>query len=558
MIFLKKMNGSLKYERLEINENKNRCSFEEENEDFFPIKEKFFIKEENDTSICDIEKRILDKKHIIVLQSIRDIKLGITNEEYPIILFETNKDEENPNTSISNRIFNDINFIVHKTLHKKKKLYGNECIFYDDLNKQVIKQKENLDYHDIDQFIGELKEQNKYFEFIAIKSIMISITNLMTESIKNYLVRNETFINNIINEENKEDKNFDFEFINIFEDIYNDFVYQSNLCPDIEVYFNSSLDNFRNKYQMNFTLSELFTDIFWNSIFHNKKLCTLFYECYYNDEVYGDARLYLNKILNAIFGVNIPLKHQIVELLGLHELENNEKNDLMTLIVNQKNKYHSELIKLEIEKDNLNKENNKKTEEENNSNINNNKINEKNNNIITNNINIKSLNLENIKGNVIKANDISVLKHKKSNNLSINNTNNNVILNAENSTEKQKENKDKEKEENYKNYLNKNNNNNNDNDTIMDLEHKTVDEIYNYINDDKIVKNKRKKKSRKNKKVKKEEIIIEDNQEEIEDSIVMQFKKDLSDKFIHARSITKIRPVISKEWINIISNNNLK
>ena len=36
----------------------------------------------------------------------------------------------------------------------------------------------------------------------------------------------------------------------------------------------------------------------------------------------------------------------------------------------QKNKNHSELIKLEIEKDNLNKENNKKSEEENNSNIN--------------------------------------------------------------------------------------------------------------------------------------------------------------------------------------------
>ncbi len=497
-----------------------------------------------------------DIKHNIVLQSIEDIKLGITNEEYPIILFETNKDEENSNTSISNSILEDINLIVHKTLLKKKKLYGNECIFSDDLNKQVLKQKENLDYHDIDQYIGKLKEQNKYYEFIAIKSIMISMTNLMTESIKNYLVRNETFINNIINEENKEDKNFDFEFINIFEDIYNDFVYQSNLCSDIEEYFKLSLDNFRNKYQMNFTLSELFTDIFWNSIFHNNKLCTLFYECYSNDEVNGDARLYLNKISNAIFGVNIPLKHQIVELLGLHELENNEKNDLMTLIVSQKNEYHSKLIQLEKEKDNLNKENNKKTEVENISNININKNNEKNKNIITNNINIKSLNLENIKGNVIKANDISVLKHKKSNNLSINNTNNNIILNAENSTEKQKENKDKEKEENYKNYLNKNNNNN-DNDTMMDLEHKTVDEIYNYINDDKIVKNKRKKKSRKNKKIKKEEIIIEDNQEEIEDSIVMQFKKDLSDKFIQNGSIRKIIPAISKEWINIISNKSL-
>ena len=64
---------------------------------------------------------------------------------------------------------------------------------------------------------------------------------------------------------------------NIFEDIYKDFVVQSNICSsELEEYFKQSLNNFRDKYQMNFTLSELYTDIFWNSIFHNKKLCTLF------------------------------------------------------------------------------------------------------------------------------------------------------------------------------------------------------------------------------------------------------------------------------------------
>lgn len=83
----------------------------------------------------------------------------------------------------------------------------------------------------------------------------------------------------------------------------------------------------------------------------------------------------------------------------------------------------------------------------------------------------------------------------------------------------------------------------------MDFEHKTVDEIYNYINGDKIVKNKRKKKSRKNKKAKKEENIPDENQEEIVDNIVLQFKQDLSDKLIHARYITKIKPIISEEWI---------
>ena len=564
--------------RLEININKNRNSFEEENNDLesilghsefpkdysFAIKD-FFIKEETEINYFEQKKPSLDIKEKIVLQSINDIQLGITNEEFQIILFDTSNDEKNENVIQSKIFFNDINRIVHKILHKKKMINGKEikeCIFYEDLNGELLELGEKLTFSDIDKIISNLKEKNKYFEFIAIKSIMISITNLMYELIRNYLEKNERLINNIKNEENKEDINI-IE-LNIFEDIYKDFLSLSNICSsELEEFFILSINNFREKYQMHFTLSELFTDIFWNSIFHNKKLCTLFVDSYCNDEIYGDIRTNLKKILKTIFWVNIPLKHQIVELLGLHQLENNEKNDLMTLIVNQKNMHHSEIIKLEIEKENLNKINNKKTEPDINSNSNTNsnisKNTEKNNDVINdnsntnnNNCNVKSV--ENIKYNIITARDISVIKRGKQNNISVNN-NNITILNEENNTEKQKENKNKEKEDNYNNYLNNSNNNNNDNEA-MDLEHKTVDEIYNYINDDKIVKNKRKKKSRKNKKVKKEEIIIEDNQEEIEDTIVSQFKEDLSDKLIHAGSITKIKPVISEEWIKIISTYN--
>jgi hypothetical protein len=222
-----------------------------------------------------------------------------------------------------------------------------ECIFYEDLNGQILEFRENLTFNDIDKLISGLKEKNKFFEFVAIKSIMISLTNLMTELIQNYLEKNERLISSIINEENKEDKKYDFEFknlenyikfeVNIFEDIYKDFVSLSNLCSsELEELFILSINNFREKYQMHFTLSELFTDIFWNIIFHNKKLCTLFINSYCNDEIYGDIKTCLKKILKTIFDVNIPLKHQIVELLGLHQLENNDKNDLMTLIVNQK------------------------------------------------------------------------------------------------------------------------------------------------------------------------------------------------------------------------------
>ena len=153
-----------------------------------------------------------------------------------------------------------------------------------------------------------------------------------------------------------------------------------------------------------------------------------------------------------------------------------------------------------------------------------------------------------IKYNIITANDISTIKNKNQSLLSVCN-NNNMILNKENNIKKDKENKDIKKDES-----NKINKKNKDKVFLDDMEHKTVEEIYNYINDDKIVKNKKKKKSRKNKKNKKEEIIMESNQEEIEDSIVIKFKEDLRDKFIHAGSITKIKPIISENWIKAISN----
>ena len=562
------MNASLKYERLEIIENKCRYSFEKESNDIenieklvseqlnskdCPLSLDFLINtEQNEFNFFKERIQKLDIKEQILLNTLNDIKSEIKDEDAPIIQFDTNsnKKSDNNNESISNNIFNSISMMVHKILHKKKMVNGKEvkeCTIYDNLSEVNIEIFQNL------------KEENKFYEFIAIKSIMISITNLMKELIHNYLEKNKKLM---MISENKEDRNFDLGKeemniieANIFEDIYNDFIFKSNLCSsDLEEFFILSLNCFRKKYQMNFTLSELFTDIFWNSIFHNKELCTLYINSYLNNEIYGDIKSSLKNIAKIILKVNIPLKHQIVELLGLHQLEAKEKTDLMTLIESQKKKYHWEITKSEKEKEKLNKINFIKKDEE--INLNSNSIDFKNED---KNIEKKSNNMinieNNIKFNVIKANDISVIKHKKQkqaiNESKPSNVNSNDN-NKENAKEKQNENK--EKGDSHKNDLKKNNN---ENDNIMDFEHKTVDEIYNYINGDKIVKNKRKKKSRKNKKAKKEETIPDENQEEIVDNIVLQFKQDLSDKLIHARYITKIKPIISEEWIKkIISSYN--
>jgi len=158
---------------------------------------------------------------------------------------------------------------------------------------------------------------------------------------------------------------------------------------------------------------------------------------------------------------------------------------------------------------------------------------------------------DNIRCNIIKAHDIRAFKQNKlkaaTSFLAVDNRNNNVLLGVENNTEK-------------KNEIIKEKENNNDitDDGIPDFSHKTVDEIINYINDDRIIdkstKGKRKKKSRKNKRAKKEEASSEQNKVEIEDSLVLKFKEDLSNEFIHANMITKIKPAISENWIKFISS----
>ena len=583
---------------VELSEGKYNDSFEEETKGLESITKLISESIQNDNifsfngslSNLEIPKfnfsrfQSLEIKDKILINVINEIKKDLNDEEKKIVSFEPDLDKkekneiDNKNKSTSINIYNSINKFVHKILHgkKNKNIEEKVCIFFEENDKNQ-KVSEDFKNTETDKKICNLKEKNKIFEFIVIKSLMISITNYMTELTNSYLSFYQKMKKNYekkIEEQTEENEDDDSlksnNFGEIFSEIYNDFVTKSNKCSELEEYFKYSLESFKNKYQMHFTLSELFTDIFWNSIFHNKILCHVFSQSYSSEE-YGDIKIDLRKIMKVIFDTNIPLKHQIVELLGLNQIEINEKKDLMTLIVNMKNKYHSEIIKSEKEKENFKqnqrmkeskeKEKAKIKEKEENNNINDKSL-EDENNIMNNNkekenINENKINLpsnkneiifdDNIKCNIIKAHDIRAFKESKlkasTSFLAVDSRNNNVIIGVENNIEKKKEINEKE------------NNNDINDDGIPDLTHKTVDEIINYINDDRIIdkstKGKRKKKSRKNKRAKKEEAVQNKNQ--LEDSLVLKFKEDLTAEFIHASTITKIKPVISDNWIKLIS-----
>ena len=416
---------------------------------------------------------------------------------YNDIINKTDENNKNNNYdneedfNIENKIFEAVERVTHKTLHKNILKDGKNikvCSIYNELNQMEFKETENINYSNIDKLIQKLKKKNnlKHLEFIAIKAIIIGIINLIEELISNYLQKSEdmNIINNLYNEEyyfGEDDENFENNIIifkpDIFKTILNDYLFISNNCRFLENYFIESFNLFRETHQISFTLTELFIDIFWNYIFHNKILCNKFINIYIgNDACSDNIRTILSEIIKIITGISIPLKSQILQLLLINNIEDKDDIDLMTSIVKQKSINH-DLIKNENILNNVNK------------------------------------NREYI--DIINNNDE---KNNEKNNP------NNIIINEN------------------------------------DLEHKTVDEVYNYINDNKEIKSKKKKrtKKKKNKKIENEIITFnEDNEnkkDNNEDVIVSQFKKDIDQNSINANTIIKIKPIISDNWLSKISN----
>ena len=394
---------------------------------------------------------------------------------------EEEKIEDENNFDIEKKLFNTIDIMTHKTLHieKEEKI----CEIYNNINYFEFKENDkNIGIDDIDKLINTLKNKQPNIEFIAIKSIIISLYNISQEIINTYYkIPEMTNLNSNSNPINNKEKNdSDIEIIDIepsiYENLYNDYIFINNKCTILEQHFIQSFNNFKDKYKMNFTLSELFTDIFWNKIFHNKDLSLKFIDIYIGKDICDEKiRKILNKILNTIGEIQIPLVGQVMTSLSLNLFQNGEIDLIASLIV-QKN----------INQDLIHKE---------------------------------------------------------------------FLLNCLNEKTSSKKIKTKEiKKENIKDKKDNNSFNGNE------MENKTVDEIYKYINENNNEKNKKKKRKNR-KKNKKNEMIIkslnEENKNKInqerEDYIVNEFKKDIIQNMVDANQINKIKPVVSEKFLKIIS-----
>ena len=475
---------------------------------------------------CSIKERL-------VLETLLKIKQSCSNSKkhkilsYKDIVPSFNDKSKKKNSyyneeyfNIDNKIFNEIDTIVHKTLHKKTIVDGKSvkiCSIYNDLNTVALKEKENFEY--IDKLINTFNKRGTYknMEFLAIKTIVVALINLTEELINNYFIKStEINLNNLMEEEyyfsedcDNNESNLIIFKPNLFETILNDYVFTSNMCPFLENYFIESFNNFREKYQISFSLSELFTDIFWNCIFHNKILSTKFISIYIgNDNCCKNIRIALSKIIKIISDTSFALKSKVLQLLSLSYLENKNDIDLMTAIVELKN---------------------------------------------TNRVLIKNENIISHVNNKMGINQ-EYMEFTSNNNNDNNNTNTNKKESKNNS-----EIKVEKKEKNENNDINNKNENKINEFNESDLEHKTVDEVYNYINDNQEMKSKKKKRTKKKKAKKMENKNKEfkednDNKTNEEDLVVKQFKIDLLQKVVNANEINKIKPVLSEKWIQMISN----
>jgi hypothetical protein len=401
------------------------------------------------------------------------------------------------NEDVDKRIFQAVDRVAHKTLHKDKNEKNNNiiCQIYNDLNDFEFRASEkSIGYQNVDKLINSLKEKQPYLEFIAIKAIIISIMNITQELINIYYKNSEEMnlnVNlNIIDDDISDDDEIDMIKINpkIFEILFNDYIFISNRCSFLENFFIESFNNFRNKYKMDFNLSDLFCDIFWNKIFHNKILSKKFIGIYIGNEKCEDnIRKILAKIIKIISDKSIPIKTQIIQLLSLNNIQN-EEIDLISTIIKQKNINHDYL----------------------------------NNERIINNVNYKALNPEGI----IIDDDEEDTHDNNINEIKI----------------------DKKEDKKEKKF------------TEGENENKTVEEIYNYINDNSEVKTKKKKrnkkrrnKNKKNENKNKKNEIEENKIEEDEDEIVLKFKEDIIKTVIDANKINKIKPVFSEGYLDMIS-----
>ena len=501
----------------------------------------------------------------LILISILEIQISLNGDENNFIKYETLTEK-----IIEKNIYWVISYEIHTRIHQKEGEFKEYCHYIkDEKEENILSDKNNFKYENIDKIICELKRKNKKIEFIGIKTIFISFYNLVYEYAEKYV---EIFE---LNKKNNKNKNI-YEFF-IFDYIINDYIYIIEKIQFLNSDFKQSLNDFINEHDLlNFSFENLFKEIFFNVILHNQILGFRFIQEFIHSE--SDRKKLFVKVLDIIENIKSPLIREVAKILNIENLIN-YKIDLVSKIMEQNEQTHICLgvgkceIKSDEEKGEIvrkkeiivftgkigKKDKNDKNEDDfdmdkiiiglnkdknDDSDDDENIIERK---IIINRKIIKKAKIEDEKEE--KQEDIKECDNKQKIDKNINNNNNetnkpiNIQKIKENNINDNNQDINKSKIESTKEKEN--------------MDDKSLDEIYEYINKDNKVKGRKKNKRRNKAKLKKNKSKKGNNESTMDDSedpIVTQFKNDIKEYFIHASTITKIKPLISDNFIKSITS----
>ena len=498
----------------------------------------------------------------LILIAILEIQVSLVGKENNYIKYEKLTEK-----IIEKNIYWVISYEIHTRIHQTKADFKEYCHYLrDERSENILSCENNFRYENIDKIICQLKYKNKKIEYIAIKSIFISFYNLTCEYVEKYIEILE------YNKNNKSDKYFF-----IFDYILNDYIYTIDKIKFLNTDFNQSLNDFLKIHNItNFSLETLFKEIFFNVIFHNQILGFQYIQGFIHSD--SEKKKLFIKIIDLIDEIKNPIMKEIGIILNLNEIIL-YKIDLMSKIMEQNDQMHIcvGVGKCEIKNDDekgeivgkkeiiyikgmIGKKDSDKTEDEFNmdkiiigidkekdtGNNNDDDIIEK--KIIINKKIIKKFKSKNETEIEDKKEDIKI-NDLKENNDNKNNNDSEITNKCFNTNSNQEKNSKNEKDINIskKELVN----------DKINMDDKSLDEIYEYINKDNKVKGKKKNKKRNKAKLKKSKCkneINESTMDNSEDPIVIQFKNDIKEYFIDAKEITKIKPLISDNFIKSITS----
>ena len=270
--------------------------------------------------------KICSQDQQIILISILEIQISLKCDENNFIKYETLTEK-----IIEKNIYWVISYEIHSRIHQMDGEFKEYCHYKNDKKEEnILSDKNNFRFENIDAIICELKKKNRKIEYIAIKTIFISLYNLSCEYAEKYIEMLE------FNKKNNKCENIG-EFV-LFHYIINDYLYINDNFQFLNTDFKKSLNDFINEQGItNFSLEGLFREIFFNVIFHNQILGFRYIQEFIHSESLN-KKLFLN-ILDFIENIKQPMMKEVAKILNMENLIN-YKIDLMSKIMEHNEQTH--------------------------------------------------------------------------------------------------------------------------------------------------------------------------------------------------------------------------